>query len=88
MVKRQLLALLALLMAGFASADPLSLLVRGHPVSEPVFSLFAAPGEHVRIGVTGTAGNELEFLSSTGVSGFSCSCSKSVALVFFLDPLV
>ena len=69
MVSRPLLFFICLLSAGIGRAEPLALQVRGHVVSAPVFSLFAAPGETVRIGVIDAPGNDLELDSPWGVGG-------------------
>lgn len=68
MTKRWLLCLLLFGVEPVA-AEPLSLLVRGHLVSEPVFSLFAAPGEQVRVGMIEVPAGDLELSSSTDIAG-------------------
>jgi hypothetical protein len=68
MVKRLLFVLLLAVTPGVGRADPLSLLIRGHQVSQPVFSLFAAPGEEIRVGVPGLDARSVDLQSVEGVS--------------------
>jgi hypothetical protein len=44
-------------------------MVRGHLVSEPVFSLFAAPGEQVPLGLVGARAEDIGMRSPSDVSG-------------------
>jgi hypothetical protein len=67
-VKRLLFVLLLAVTPGVGRADPLSLLIRGHQVSQPVFSLFAAPGEEIRVGVPGLDARSVDLQSVEGVS--------------------
>jgi hypothetical protein len=69
MVNRLALLIACLLASGLCGAEPLSLQVRGHLVSEPLFSLFAAPGEQVRIGVVGAEPPELRLDATTAIDG-------------------
>ena len=69
MLKRGTLMFLCFMVAGTCWAEPLSLQIRGHVVRESIFSLFAAPGETVRIGVMDAAGDHLELDSPPAVGG-------------------
>ncbi len=69
MASRGFLVLLCLLCTRVVAAESLSVMVRGHLVSAPVFSLFAAPGERLRLGLLDTDPVNIDMRSPPTVAG-------------------
>jgi hypothetical protein len=69
MVRYVIPLVLCLVVTAVCRAEPLSLRVREHFVREPLFSLFAAPGERIPIGVPVGQPSDLQLISGDDVSG-------------------